>query len=36
MTMVTLSKKLGISSTVVGQSVERGEKIALENKFELI
>ena len=36
MTMVALSRKLGISATAVSQSVERGEKIALENQFELV
>ncbi len=36
MTMVSLSRKLGISSTAVSQSVARGEKIALENNFELV
>ena len=36
MTMVALSKKLGISPTAVSQSVERGEKIALANQFELV
>ncbi len=36
MTMVYLSRKLGISSTAVGQSVLRGEKIALENNLNLV
>ena len=36
LTMVFLSQKLGVSSTAVSQSVERGEKIAFENNFELM
>ena len=36
MTMVSLSRKMGISSTAVSQSVESGEKIAVENNFELV
>ncbi len=36
MTMVYLAGKLGISSTAVSQSVVRGEKIALENNFDLM
>ncbi len=36
MTMVSLSRKLGISSTAVSQSVVRGEKIAFENNFKLM
>jgi REP element-mobilizing transposase RayT len=35
MTMVSLSRQLGISQMAVSQSVKRGEKIALENRFEL-
>jgi chromosomal replication initiation ATPase DnaA len=35
MSMVWLSNRLGISQTAVSQSVKRGEKIALENKFRL-
>ena len=34
--MASLSRKLGISSTAVSQSVVRGEKIALKNNFELM
>jgi hypothetical protein len=36
MTMVFLSRKLGISPTAVSQSVERGGKIAFENSFGLM
>jgi REP element-mobilizing transposase RayT len=36
MTMVYLSRKLGISSTAVSQSVVRGEKIAQENALNLM
>ncbi len=36
MTMVYLSRKLGISPTAVSQSVVRGEKIALENNLKLM
>jgi predicted transcriptional regulator len=36
MTMVSLSRILGISPTAVSQLVERGDKIALENNCELI
>ena len=35
MTMVSLSNRLGISQMAVSQSVQRGEKIALENNFRL-
>jgi hypothetical protein len=35
MTMVSLANRLQISQTAVSQSVERGEKIALENEFSL-
>jgi hypothetical protein len=35
-TMVALSRHLCISPTAVSQLVERGQKIALENKFELM
>ena len=34
--MVYPSRNLGISTTAVSQSVERGEKIAFENTFELL
>ena len=33
LTMVDLSRKLGLSSTAVSQSMVRGEKIAWENNF---
>ena len=36
MTMVHLSRKLGLSSTAVSQSVERGEKIAVANHFSMM
>jgi hypothetical protein len=36
MTMVSYSRKLGISSTAVSQAVERGKKIAGEHKFVLM
>ncbi len=36
MTMVYLSRKLGISPTAVSQSVVRGERIALENNLKLV
>jgi REP element-mobilizing transposase RayT len=35
MTMVSLSRRLGISQMAVSQSVKRGEIIAHENRFEL-
>ncbi len=36
MAMIVLAKRFEISSTAVGQSVRRGEKIALENNLKLI
>jgi hypothetical protein len=36
MAMITLATRFELSSTAVGQSVIRGEKIALEKDFKLI